>query len=101
MRHSEFASALDEFSEIVGSAHVSTDARELRAAETCTYATDHGVPAIVRPADRTQVQECVRAANRCGVALYPISSGKNWGYGSRVPAADGCVLLAVSGMNRI
>ena len=36
-----------------------------------------------------------------GVPVYPISSGKNWGYGSRVPAADGCILLDLGRMNRI
>jgi len=47
------------------------------------------------------VQECLRIANRYGIPVYPISSGKNWGYGSRVPAGDQCVLLDLSRMNRI
>src|SRR5947209_8373737 len=101
MRRLEYASALDEWARIVGPEHVSTDPRELRAAETATYATGHRIPAIVRPLDRAQVQECMRIANRCGVSVYPVSSGKNWGYGSRVPAADACVLLDLSRMNRI
>jgi hypothetical protein len=36
-----------------------------------------------------------------GYRGYPISRGKNWGYGSRVPARDGCVLLDLGRMNRI
>ena len=43
----------------------------------------------------------MRIANRWKVAVYPISSGRNWGYGSRVPAADGCVLLDLGRMNQI
>ena len=46
------------------------------------------------------MQDCVRIANRFRVPLYPISSGKNWGYGSRVPARDG-VLLDLGRLNRI
>src|SRR5918911_221876 len=34
-------------------------------------------------------------------AFYPGGRGKNWGYGSGVPPADGCVLLDLSRMNRI
>jgi 4-cresol dehydrogenase (hydroxylating) len=95
------ASALEQWIRIVGQEHVVTDARALRAAETGTYATGHRIPAIVRPADRAQVQECMRAAQRTGVSVYPISSGRNWGYGSRMPASDGCVLLDLGRMNRI
>jgi 4-cresol dehydrogenase (hydroxylating) len=101
MRTLEDVSVLEQWSRIVGPEHVVTDARELRAAETGTYATSHRIPAIVRPANCAQVQECMRAANRGGVSVYPISSGKNWGYGSRVPSSDGCVLLDLGRMNRI
>lgn len=93
--------ALREWAEVVGTDNIVTAEAPLRAAETATFATDRRIPAIVSPANREEVQECVRIANRCGVPLYPISSGRNWGYGSRVPAADGCVLLDLSRMNRI
>ena len=33
-------------------------------------------------------------------ALHPVSSGKNWGYGSRVPTSDG-VSLDLGRLNRI
>ena len=52
----------------------------------------------------TSVQEVVNlvvAARKSGVSLYPISRGFNWGYGSRSPAAAGCALVDLSGMNRI
>ena len=47
------------------------------------------------------VQECLRIANQYATPVYPISSGRNWGYGSRMPASDGCVLLDLGRMNRI
>ncbi|MBV8476021.1 MAG: FAD-dependent oxidoreductase, partial [Acidobacteria bacterium] len=72
-----------------------------RNMEVATFATWQRVPAILRPANRNQVQECFRIANRFGTPLYPISSGKNWGYGSRVPPADGCSILDLSRLNRI
>jgi 4-cresol dehydrogenase (hydroxylating) len=47
------------------------------------------------------VCEVVRIANRHTVSIYPVSSGKNWGYGSRVPVVSGCALVDLSGMKRI
>ncbi len=96
-----YDAALAQMAAVVGAQHAITDGGELRAAETATFLTERHVPGIIRPGDRREVQECVRIANRFGVPLYPISSGKNWGYGSRVPAADGCFLLDLGRMNRI
>lgn len=43
----------------------------------------------------------VRIANACRVPVYPVSRGKNWGYGSRVPVTGGCALLELDRLNRI
>jgi len=101
VRYSEADSALAQWANAVGPENVITDPLVLHAAETGTYATDRHIPAIVRPGNREEVQACLRIANRCQTPVYPISSGKNWGYGSRVPASDGCVLLDLGRMKRI
>jgi len=93
--------ALLEWSDVVGPGNVITEGASLRTAETATFATNHTVPAIVRPATRSELQECMRIASRRRVPVYPISGGRNWGYGSRVPAADGCVVMDLGRMNRI
>lgn len=97
----ELAAAIDHWTKTLGSEFVQTDTRSLTAAETATFATHHRILAILRPADREQVRECLEIANRFRRPLYPISSGKNWGYGSRVPPHDGCALLDLSRLNRI
>ena len=91
---------LGEWEALLGAAHVVREPGALRAASTATFATHSHVHAILRPADREQVQACVRVANRTRVPIYPFSSGKNWGYGSRVPVEDG-VLLDLGRLNRI
>jgi 4-cresol dehydrogenase (hydroxylating) flavoprotein subunit len=101
MSQTNVDSALREWAQVVGAEHVTTNSASLRQAETGTFPVRHRIPAIVRPATRSEVQECVRIASRRRVPVYPISSGKNWGYGSRVPASDGCVLLDLGRMNRI
>lgn len=74
---------------------------QLAAAGTATFATTQRVAGIIRPADVDQVQACVRIANRFGVALYPVSRGRNWGLGSRVPAHAGSVVLDLGRLDRI
>jgi 4-cresol dehydrogenase (hydroxylating) len=95
------SAALDAWIGAVGADNVVTDGASLRRAEMATFAPTRRIPAIVRPANRAEVQECVRIANRFRVPVYPISSGKNWGYGSRIPSAENCVLLDLGRMNRI
>ena len=95
-----FAGAWQEWAASLGAEHVSIESSVLSAAGTATFATSGRVQAILRPGTVEDVQACVRIANRYGVALYPVSSGKNWGYGSRAPVRDG-VLLDLGRMNRI
>src|SRR5579884_1112563 len=92
--------ALSGFRAIVGEENVILDPAALNSAATATFATGQSVRAIVRPANRDQVRECVQLANRFRAPLYAISTGKNWGYGSRVPTSDAC-LLDLGRMNRI
>ena len=94
-------SALQTWQEILGAEHVIVDAVIREQAQTATFATAQKVPAILRPHTHAEVQACVRVANQFKTPLYPISRGKNWGYGSSVPVQDGCVLLDLSRMNRI
>ncbi|WP_158625124.1 FAD-binding oxidoreductase [Corallococcus terminator] len=85
----------------LGEAHVIVESEALEAAQTATFATTQRIPAILRPADTSQVQACLRIAQAHGVPVYPVSAGRNWGYGSRVPAGDGSVLLDLGRMNRV
>ena len=93
--------ALLQWESVLGRENLITQEEPLRAAATATFSVDRQIPAILRPANREQVQQSLRIASKFAVPVYPISSGKNWGYGSRVPVRDGCVLLDLGRMNRI
>jgi 4-cresol dehydrogenase (hydroxylating) len=95
------ASALRDWNAALGSANVISDVGALKNAATATYASTRTIHAILRPGNRREVQLAMEVANRWGVPVYPISSGRNWGYGSRVPSADNCVLVDLGRMNRI
>lgn len=98
---SNVAAALEAWSQAIGVANVSTDEADLHAVQTTTFATPYTVPGIIRPGNTAEVQACVRIANQFKTPIYPISRGKNYGYGSRVPNSDGCVVMDLGRMNRI
>jgi 4-cresol dehydrogenase (hydroxylating) len=57
--------------------------------------------AAVAPDGVEQVQQIVRIANRYKIPLYPISTGRNLGYGGSAPAYSGSVVVDLKRMNRI
>lgn len=57
--------------------------------------------AAVAPADVEQVSQIVRIARRRRVPLYPISTGKNFGYGGPSPNVNGSVVIDLKRMNRV
>jgi 4-cresol dehydrogenase (hydroxylating) flavoprotein subunit len=98
---SELGKALDAWREAIGTRHVITGSRSLNSAAAATFPTSQRVAAILRPGRTADVQACLRVAGVHRVPVYPLSTGKNWGYGSRVPPRDGSVLMELSRMNRI
>ncbi|MEV0261100.1 FAD-binding oxidoreductase [Streptomyces sp. NPDC050617] len=93
--------ALKGWRRAIGDEHVHTGRPLLESLGTATFPTRQRVTAAIFPADREQVRACLAVAARHRVPLYPVSTGKNWGYGSATPPGDGCVLMPLSRMDRI
>jgi len=55
----------------------------------------------VAPAKVEEVQQVVRIANKYGIPLYPISTGRNLTYGGSAPNLRGSVVVDLKRMNRI
>ena len=101
-----FAAALQEFANAVGKEWVFTKEDELGPyrdayAATRGQAEDRGASAAVAPRTAEDVQAIVRAANKYGIPLYTISTGKNFGYGGPAPNHSGSVVLDLNRMNQI
>src|SRR6266704_657074 len=94
-------SAVFDLVAAVGADHVITERKRVAEYERATFATTQEIPMVVLPASRQEVQEVVRIANRHRLPLYPISRGRNWGLGSRVPVKTGCCVVDLKRMNRI
>ncbi|WP_175690568.1 FAD-binding oxidoreductase [Burkholderia anthina] len=72
---------------------------ELYAQDTSDFARRTG--AIVFPSSTPQVQEVVRIASTYRVPIHPISTGRNWGYGTANPPRDGGAIVDLSRMCEI
>ena len=95
------ANALKAWVDVLGPENVITAGQEVLVAQTATFATTQRVLAIITPRSREEVQACVRIACQYRIPLYPVSTGKNWGYGSRVPPCDQCAIISLHQLNRI
>src|SRR4051812_39078878 len=81
--------ALDEWSECLGEANVRADDASRDHYARSTQPTGTRPAAILQPASQAEVSAAVRVAARHRIALYPISRGKNWGYGDACAITDG------------
>ena len=93
--------ALAAWSTLIGADRVSTDERALaeRQRDTSDFAT--AAVAVLRPASADQVSDIVLIAREHGIALYPVSTGRNWGYGSGNAPRSGCAILDLSDLRGI
>lgn len=93
--------ALAECAILLGPDRVCIDFVALAQVNAATFSTEALTPAILKPVNREQVAACIRIANHHCVPVYPISTGKNWGYGSAVAPQDGCILLSLACLTAI
>jgi 4-cresol dehydrogenase (hydroxylating) len=59
------------------------------------------VLAWLRPAHLEEVVSIIKICRTFKTPVYTISNGFNWGLGSRLPYEDNCILLELSGLNKI
>ena len=99
-----FAEALEAFRKIVGAEHVYTGDDLVSYADPYSIIANdslHSASAAAAPASTEEVQAIVRAANQYRVPLWPVSGGKNFGYGGASPRMAGTVVLDLKRMNRV
>ncbi|MBF6169851.1 FAD-binding oxidoreductase [Nocardia blacklockiae] len=53
------------------------------------------------PASTEEVRQHILSAARTGIPLYPLSTGRNWGMGSRNPVRDNCAVLDLHRMTAV
>jgi 4-cresol dehydrogenase (hydroxylating) len=80
---------------------VQTDAATLSALSQNVGEFRRTILGIIHVRKKADISKVIKEANRWKIPLYPFSSGLNWGYGSKLPARDGGVLLDLSALNEL
>ncbi len=103
---SDYAEALRQFEGVVGKGNVYSEDADLDLYRD-GYSILWNEPeepiaaGAVAPKSVEEVQAIVRIANRFKIPLYPISTGRNLGYGGSAPVYSHSVVLDLKRMNRI
>jgi hypothetical protein len=103
---SDFAAALRQFEAAIGKEWTFTSDEDVdlyRDAYSPFWGEEEErkASAAVAPASVEQVQAVMRIANQYKVPVYPISTGRNLGYGGSAPNYSGSVVLDLKRMNRV
>lgn len=97
----EFDKALTVWKEQVGEEYVLCDRATLDHYARSTQPQGTHPRAILRPGSTAEVCQIVKTAAAYSVPLYPISRGRNWGYGDACAVTNDQVIVDLSRMNRI
>lgn len=102
MNANQLMLALEDWVRVMGDCSVIRDKEQLSKVNQDTFnlVQSNTILAIIQPRNKEELVESVRIANKYKISLYPISCGRNTGYGSCVPVCQS-VLCDLSQMNRI
>ncbi|MEU4342801.1 FAD-binding oxidoreductase [Nocardia sp. NPDC023852] len=86
----------------LGASAVSTDPRELAhyGMNVSEFAA-RDLHAVLRPTSLDEVRGVMDVARATDVRVHPVSTGRNWGFGSALPSLGPVALVDLAGMNRI
>jgi 4-cresol dehydrogenase (hydroxylating) len=93
--------AIEAWQKDIGTDAVVADSRSLEKYTQSVCSTSRQIVAVLKPTSLEEIQQIVTTANEYKVPLYPISCGKQWGMGSRLPVRDGAAIVDLGRMNRI
>ena len=94
----EFLQALENR---LGSSNVLFDEKRLADELNNTLGVNRQVQAIAYPSSKDQVVQVVDIANQYKTPIYPISRGRNIGYGEKAPVTDHNIIVDLQKMNVI
>src|SRR5688572_5518088 len=103
LSESRLRTAMRRFESIVGKEHVFAEDLD-RQSYSDKFAVDdarHQPVAALAPISVEEIRAVVRVASELRVPLWPISRGKNLGYGGSAPHLSGSVVLDLSRMKKI
>jgi len=102
----DFKAAIAEFKQLLGAEKVfdnEADVNLYRDAYSPYWDEEYeNIPSLaLAPTTTEEVQGIVKIANKYKIPIFPISTGKNLGYGSSAPQNRGDVVIDLKNMNKI
>jgi 4-cresol dehydrogenase (hydroxylating) len=97
----DLSSAISQWQTLLGASQVVLGEAVNAAYGSDTSGAVRQIAAALRITDGASVAAVMRIASAQQVPVYPISTGKNWGYGSALPARDGCVIIDLGQLDKI
>ncbi len=92
---------LQALRDIAGADYVLCDALTLARYARSTAGRSTVPLAVVLPVTEAEVVAIVQLAAQAGTPVYPLSTGKNWGYGDACAVGQANLIVDLSRMNRI
>jgi len=99
-----FMAVVREFQAVIGVDNVVVDADRLAPYGKIMIPDEadlHAPAGALTPGSTEDVQKIMAICNRAKVPVWPISTGKNFGYGTAAPVMRGTVVLDLRRMNRV
>ncbi|HRO57892.1 MAG TPA: FAD-binding oxidoreductase [Burkholderiaceae bacterium] len=93
--------AIARWRELLGAANVDGPEVAQQRYGACTTGFSRRIAGALRPASRDRIVELLAVARECARPLYPISTGRNWGYGTALPVVDDCTIVDLSNLTAI
>ncbi len=97
----DLGAALADWRDVIGAQQVLDGPAAQQAYGADTTGAQRVFLAALRIGASASLVQVMQIAQRHKVPVYPISTGRNWGYGSALPARDGCVLIDLSALQQI
>jgi 4-cresol dehydrogenase (hydroxylating) len=94
------AQFLDNVRQVIGAKHVVASPADVASRSRDPVPGGILPIAFVYPGSTPEIQAVLRLAERCGISIWPQSSGRNWGW-SNSPSHAGSVIMGLERMNRI
>jgi len=99
--HIHWLDAITEWEAAIGVSSVLLKRQEIAPYEKNTIAIWRDIKGVLLPRSTKDVQAVVRIAQKYKTPLYPISGGKNWGYGCSSPVSNVSFIVDLSRMKQI
>ncbi|MGR9108286.1 MAG: FAD-binding oxidoreductase [Gammaproteobacteria bacterium] len=93
--------ALEQWRRLLGPKRVLGDAEHCAQYNLTTLAQAPTTRAVLRPEEAAQIPDILHIAREYRIPIYPISRGRNWGWGDACPVAQGQVILDLGDLDRI